>query len=155
MLDRRGLVPVIGLGRRTVGVDVVHVLCAQSRVIHGHPYGVLGTPSLRRRHGDVVRISRHTISDYLGDDRRTTGIRRLQCLQDDTTSSLSDDESVPALVEGAGGRSGIIVSGGERLHGRESGHGQRSDRGFPAPGDHHVGITALDEPKRIPDCVGA
>ena len=50
---------------------------------------------------------------------------------------------------------GIVVARGKRAHGGESADAHRSDGGFGAAGNHHIGVAVLDDAEGIADGVRA
>ena len=58
-----------------------------------------------------------------------------------------------SLSQGRQAWVGIVVAGGERLHGRESADAHGGDGGLGAAGDHGVRVAALDDAEGIADGV--
>ena len=63
------------------------------------------------------------------------------------------DEAVAVLVPGAAGVGGVVVAGGEGLHGGEAADAHGGDGGLGAAGDHGVGVAALDDAEGVADGV--
>ena len=74
-----------------------------------------------------------------------------QGLQDDDAAALAHDEAVAVPVEGPARLLGLVVAGGERPHGVESGDATGGDRRLDAAGDHGIGVAVLDEAEGVAD----
>ena len=81
---------------------------------------------------------------HLGDDPRATAFRARQRFEHERSGALAADEPVPSLVERAAGALGRVVPSAQREHRRKSRNARGGDRGFGAPRDHHVCLTAPD-----------
>ena len=90
-------------------------------------------------------VGAHAVADDFTENLRAACLGELQLFQDEDARAFADHKAVAILVQGAAGVVGIIVAGGEGLHGGESAHTQRGDGGFCTTRDHGVGIAALDD----------
>ena len=69
--------------------------------------------------GHVEGVGGHAVADDLGEDLRAAGFGELELFEDEDAGAFADDEAVAVLVEGAAGVGGVVVAGGEGLHGGE------------------------------------
>ena len=79
----------------------------------------------------------------------------IERLQDHDAAALTDDESIAAAIERAGGSLGIVVSGREGPHSREAGDESLVHARLRTAGEHHVGIAPADRLPGLPDGVAA
>ena len=98
-------------------------------------------------------VGAHAVADNLGEDVGAARLGELELFEDEDAGPLADDEAVAVLVEGPAGVRGVVVAGGERLHGSEAADAHGGDRGLGAAGDHDVGVAALDDAEGVADGV--
>ena len=70
--------------------------------------------------GHVEGVGGHAVADDLGEDLCAAGLGELELFEDEDAGAFADDEAVAVLVEGAAGVGGVVVAGGEGLHGGEA-----------------------------------
>src|SRR3972149_2937194 len=142
-----GLVEVVIIGRRAVGVDVADVLGVEARALQGHLHAPGSALAVRRGRRHVVCVRVEAVAYYLGVYLRPALLRRFHLFQYENARALAYYEAVPVLVKGPARGLRVVVPGRERLHGVEAGHAQRGNRGLGASGHHDVGHVGLDEPQ--------
>ena len=98
-------------------------------------------------------VGAHAVADDLGEDVGAAGLGELELFEDEDAGAFADDKAVAVLVEGAGGVRGVVVAGGEGLHGSEAADAHRRDGSLRAAGDHGVGVAALDDAEGVADGV--
>ena len=152
-LDGLHLAHIAHGGGSTVRVDVVHLLRLETGVIQGHLHAAAGTLALRQRRSQVVSIRAETVAGHLRQNAGTASLRVLQRLQHHHTGTLAHHKAIAPGIIGAGGRSGVIVAGGERLHVGETGNADGQDGSLRTAADHHVRIAELHDAPSLTDGV--
>ena len=89
----------------------------------------------------------------LCEDVCAAGPGELEFFEDEDAGALADHEAVAVFVEGAAGVGGVVVAGGERLHGGEPADAHGGDGGLGAARDHGVGVAPLDDAEGVADGV--
>ncbi len=95
----------------------------------------------------------YAVADHFGENVRSAGLGELQLLEDQDAGAFTAHKAVAILVEGAAGVGGVVVTGGESLHGGESADRKWSNGSFGAARDHGVGIAALDDAEGVANAV--
>ena len=80
---------------------------------------------------------------------------QVQPFEDDDARAFAHDETVPVGIEGAAGACRVLVAGAQRAHVFEAGHRKRDDARLRTAGDHHVGLAAADDFRRLAERVAA
>ncbi len=88
-------------------------------------------------------------------DGGAAGLGVLERLEDDHAGALAEHEAVAALVVGTRRTLGLVVAGGQGLHGGEAGQRQRMDGGLGAARSHDVRPAAADHVHGVGDGLGA
>ena len=134
-------------------VDVVDVFRIETRVAKRHRKGPCSAFSSRRGRGDVIGVSRGSVTDDLSVDLGSARLRMLIFLKHENSGAFGHDESIAVLVKRTARTGRIIVPLAQRLHGAESGETELGDRRLRSSGNHDVRIIALDHPVGFPDGV--
>ncbi len=101
--------------------------------------------------GDVVRVGGDAVADHLAVDLRAAGLGVLELLQDEHGARLAHDEPVPLGVERPTRVLGVVVTPGQRAHGREAGDAHLRDRRLGAAAEHRVRAAEPDRVERVAD----
>ena len=138
-----------------MGVDVVHVLDREARVLERHLHGSRGALPVGVGRGDVVGVGAEAVAGELGVNPGPALDGVLVALENQHARTLAHDESLPLCVEGPAGPLRLTVALAQRLHRAETAHGELGDARLAPPRHHDVGDPPLDEFHRIADGVVA
>src|SRR5687767_4309272 len=96
------------------------------------------------------------VADHFSVDLRAAFERLLALFEDQNSGTFADNETVAVFIERPARLFGFLVSCGERLHGRESTHTERCNRGFSPAGDDRILHASTNEMKGLADgmCTG-
>ena len=84
-----------------MGVDVLHVVDRESRLLQSPPDRAQRPDAARRGEGDVAGVGRGAVAHDLAERLRSTVQGARQRLQDQDPGPLPDHEAVAVAVEGA------------------------------------------------------
>src|SRR5690606_31592586 len=150
-LEGQRLVEVVSRRAGAVCVYVADRLGLEAGRLEGPAHRSRGADSARRRCGDVVSIGAGGVADDLGVDLRAPLLGVFVLLQQEDPGAFTGHEAVATGREGPTGGLRGVVPGRQRLHDREATDAHGRDRGFGAAGEHHVGLTALDDAVGVTD----
>ena len=153
LLDGPGLGDVAELGRGAVGVDVVDLGGVHARPLERLAHGADRAQALGMGGGEVVHVGGGAIAGDLGEDLGAAALGELHVLQHQHHAALPHHEAVAIEVERPAGLLGLVVALAHRFDLAEGAHGQGSDRGLRAAGEHGSRLTPLDDLGRFPDAV--
>ena len=142
VFDGLGLEGVADGGGGGVGVDVVDLVGGDAGDAEGGVHGATAAIAFGSHAGHVVGVAAHA-----------AGLGELELLENEDAGAFAADEAVAILVKGAAGVGGVVVAGGEGLHGSEAADRERRDGSLGATGDHGVGVAALDDAEGVADGV--
>ena len=151
--QRGGFVGIAQWGRRAVRVHIINVARVEAGVFQGACHGQGGAFSIGR--GNVVRIGAHAETGQFGVDFRAAFFGVFVFFQHQHARSFAHHEAVAVFIPRTGGSGGVVVAGGQRLHGGKTAHAEHTYRAFRAAGHHHVGIAVLNHAGGIADAVRA
>ena len=106
--------------RGGVGVDVVDLVGRDAGDLEGGVHGAEAAFAFGGHAGHVEGVGGHAVADDFGEDLCAAGFGELELFEDEDAGAFADDEAVAVLVEGAAGVGGVVVAGGESLHGGEA-----------------------------------
>ena len=155
LLDGLGLGDVTHMCGGAVDVDVVDVLGLHASIVEGVMHHELGAEAHGVGCGDVVCIGAHAFAGELSVDLGTARLGVLQFFEDEAAGAFAHDETVAAGAEGAAGVLGVVVAGGEGLHGGETAYAAFCDGCFGTAADNHVGLSQTDEVVGVSQRIGA
>ncbi|KAF5029068.1 hypothetical protein DSECCO2_652490 [anaerobic digester metagenome] len=145
LLDGLGFAQVVEVRRGGVGVDVVHVLGADARLVDGGAHGLRHAQAVFVRGGHVVGVAGRAVAHHFCVNGGAARLGRFQRFQHQEAGAFTDDEAVAVVVERARGLGGgVVVGRGQRLQCGEAGNAHGRDGGFHAAGDHRVAAAHED-----------
>src|SRR6516162_2139251 len=138
-----------------MSVDVLHLLGQNLGVGEGFQHDASRPAAVLSWRRNVVRITRHAVTDDFCQDRGIAPLGKPQLFEDNDARSLAHHEAVAVQVKWPAGFLRSIIARGEGAHRGESADTHRCDRRFGAAANHNVGFAPRDESKRIADSVRA
>mmetsp|Transcript_29163 Transcript_29163/g.56266 ORF Transcript_29163/g.56266 Transcript_29163/m.56266 type:complete len:393 (+) Transcript_29163:1631-2809(+) len=137
-------------------VDVVDVFWLKTRLFQRSPHGALAPFASLGRRGDVIRITRQTITQNFGVDLCTTRFSVLIFFQHDNARTLAHDKAVTVRIIGTAGFGWIVCTTGRQCFtGVESRDANLTDRRFTATGYHDVRVIRRNQTSRVTNRVRA
>jgi hypothetical protein len=149
-LDRLRLGAVVQRRGGAMGVHVGHVARLGPGVLQRQLDRAPRAAALGLRRGQVVRVRGRGVALQHPENACAALTRRRLLLEHQHAGALTEHEPVAAPVEGA--RYALLR---ERLHLREAGDRERSERRLGAAGHGAIGVAVCDQPRRHADRVSA
>ena len=153
-LHRSRLGPVTEGRAGAVGVDVLHAVGGQFRVLQRHRHGMGGAAALFVGLRDVARIAAGPVALEFGVDAGAALLRVFSFFNHHDARALGEHEAVALDVEGTAGLLRRLAPKRQRPHVLESGQTDRREGRLAGAGHHHVGVAILNRPHGAADRVG-
>ncbi|BBG30723.1 uncharacterized protein with a C-terminal OMP [Zymobacter palmae] len=151
VFNRLAFTGVTQLGRCTVRVDIVDLVCSDAGIGDGILHRHLCTNTVRCR--DVMSVVAHTEARQLGIDLRTARLGMFVLFKHQYAGTVGQDETITVAVPRTASCSRIIVTRGQRTCSREAADPERAGRHFSTATDHDVSIAVSDRACGVADVV--
>lgn len=132
-------------GGGAVGIDMVDIGEAHTRVEDSLPHSDESAVALRVRRGDMERIGGEAGASHFGIDFSAASAGVVEVFEDESGAAFAHDEAVAVAVERSRSGGRVIVASREGLHRRESADSRLTDRELGAAGDDSGTLAKADD----------
>ena len=105
--------------------------------------------------GDAIGVGGGAVAHDFAVDRRVPRLGMFELFQDEHAGPFAQHEAVAVVIEGTRGVSWGLRWRREGREQVETGDAERMDHAVCAAGEHHVGIAAADDLRRLADRLAA